>query len=109
MAKFCGMVGFGITEEDPAQTGVWTERIVLRRYRGDVVRAIRRRENGEGINDNVTVDNSISIVADTFACEHLNAIRFVVWNGIRWKVNSIELQRPRMILSVGGVYNGPED
>lgn len=106
MAKFYGKVGFsaGSHESTP---GVWTESIVERDYFGDVTRNTRRLQGTEYLNDKVTFGNEISIVSDPYALEFFHAIRYVEWMGARWKVTSVEVQYPRLILSMGEVYNGP--
>ena len=106
MAKFYDVVGYGVTEE--REDGVWAESIVERKYYGDVLRVARRYERGEQLNDNLNVNNQISIVADAYAYDHFFAIRYVRWMGALWKVTDVEVQRPRLILSIGGVYNGKE-
>lgn len=108
--KFYGIVGYCETVEGTGdKEGVWIPDVVEeRRYTGDVLRNNRRMDsNSESINDNLVVSNSISIVADAYAYEHFFAIRYVEWMGVRWKVTSVEVQRPRLILTIGGVYNGP--
>lgn len=107
MTKFCGKVGYVISEE--TSPGVFTEQIEKKTYMGDVVRNTYRWDRSEHLNDNLNISNSISIVADSFAYEHLPAIKFVEWMGGRWLVSSVEIQRPRLVLTLGGVYNGPED
>lgn len=107
MAKFYGEVGYHITSE--TSPGVWKESIVKRNYYGDIQRNYRRLENGDQTNDNLNVSNTISIVADAFAYSHFFAICYVEWMGTKWKVSGVEVSRPRLILTVGGVYNGPED
>ena len=104
MAKFYGIIGYSVTEE--TSPGVWTESITERNYYGDVIRNTRRWQPGEGLNDNLTINNIISIVADPFAYQHFHAIRYVKWMGASWKIDNIEVQRPRLILTIGGVYNG---
>lgn len=74
---------------------------------GDVVRNTRQLQAGESVNDDLSVSNSISIVADEFADMHFHTIRYVEWAGTRWKVSDIEVQRPRLLLRLGGIYNGP--
>lgn len=106
MAKFCGMIGYGVTEE--TSPGVCQEVVRERKYYGDVQRNYRRLENGEHLNDDLNVSNTISIMADAFAYEHCFAIRYLVWMGAKWKVTGVEIVRPRLNLTVGGVYNGPE-
>lgn len=105
MPKFFGKVGFGMTQE--TSPGVWVDKITERDYRGDVTKMVRRLEGSEYLNDNLTVSNTISILADAFANENFFAIRYVQWGGARWKVSSVEVQRPRLILTLGEVYNGP--
>ena len=105
MGKFCGAIGFSeMTETFP---GVWEEVITERSYYGDVTRNIRKWERGDGLNDDLNVNNLISIVADPYAASHFFNMRYAVWCGARWKVTNVEVQRPRLILTIGGVYNGP--
>lgn len=105
MARFCGKVGFGIPQE--TSPGVISDKITERTYWGDITKMARRLEGSEYLNDNISVNNSISIVADAFANENFFAIRYVQWMGARWKVSNVEVQRPRLILTLGEVYNGP--
>lgn len=106
MARFSGDVGFIESRE----TGLskWTQQETIRHYYGDITRVIRRLENGLGVNDDVTVNNEISIVADPYAQKHFFAIRWVEWQGAKWKVNSAEVLYPRLILSLGGIWHGNE-
>lgn len=105
MAKFYGAVGYA--ENIRSDSGVCEERITERKYRGDVLKNVRRLENSEYLHDDLTVNNTISIIADAYANQHFFAIRYVNWMGSRWKVTNVEVQRPRLILTIGGVYNGP--
>jgi hypothetical protein len=111
MARFYGRVGYGTTveveTEDGAGTGVWVDEIVEYKYYGDVVRKSRNLREGENLNFDLSVQNSISIIADEYANEHFFAIRYVEWAGALWTVSSVEVQRPRLLLTLGEVYNGP--
>lgn len=107
MARFYGVVGYGTTEEQPADSGVWEDVIVEISYFGDVIRDIKREEAGEGLNNNVAVNNAISIVADPYAMGHYFEIKYVQWEGVFWTVTAVTVQRPRLILNLGSVYNGP--
>lgn len=106
MAKFFGMVGYAITKE--TAPGVWTPVIEERPYYGDVLRDMRDYQNGDGLNDNLNISNEISIVADPFAYSHFYAMRYIEYMGAQWKVTKVNVQRPRLVLTIGGVYNGPE-
>lgn len=104
MAKYYGTIGFSITEE--TSPGVYEPKIVERNYYGDVTRFTGMNQKGESINDDVTISNTISILADPYTYENSSAIRYICWMGAKWKVTSIEFKYPRLILTVGGVYNG---
>lgn len=104
MTKYYGKIGFIKTEEtDP---GVYTEKTIERSYKGEVVRNNRRWESSQdSINSNINVNNSISIVSDDFVVNNMPFIRYVEWMGSYWNINSIDVQPPRLVLEVGGVYN----
>lgn len=104
MARFYGAIGYGVSVE--TYPGVWEESVDERFYTGDVIRNARRLEAGEKVNDDITVNNSISIVADAYANNHFFAMRYVEWMGVKWKITNVEVQRPRLILTIGGVYHG---
>lgn len=106
MARYSGEVGYGTTVEEPGDSGVWVATIVARPYKGDVIINNRKMEAGEGLNDDVTVNNSISILADKYAIEHFLDIKYVSWAGENWTVTNVEVRLPRLILSLGSVYNG---
>lgn len=105
MAKFYGEIGYGVSVE--TAPGVWQDDIVEREYYGDVIRNTRRLQDGQKVNDDILVGNSISIVADAYANEHFFAIRYVKWAGTLWTVSDVEVQSPRLLLQLGGVYHGP--
>lgn len=107
MARFFGEVGYGDTVETPTDSGVFKDVITETSYYGDVIRNTRKLEPGENLNDNITVGNSISIVADDYAIEHFFKIKYIRWAGTLWTVSNVEVRSPRLILSLGSVYNGP--
>lgn len=102
--KFHGMIGYGETVK--TAPGVYEDQITEKPYYGDVVRNSRQLREGEKVNDDLSVGNSISIVADAYANEHFFAIRYIRWAGTLWKVSDVEVQSPRLLLRLGGVYNG---
>jgi hypothetical protein len=105
MARFFGRIGYGETVE--TAPGVHQDDIVEREYFGDVIRNARNLKEGENLNPDLSVQNSISIVADAYANDHFFAIRYVEWAGALWTVSSVEVQSPRLLLRLGEVYNGP--
>ena len=104
MAKFYGAIGYALqTEQRP---GVWVDTIVEKKYRGDVILDQRRWQSAEKVNDNLNLDNTISILADAYAYTNSGNMKFIVWNDTAWKIQSINIKRPRIIIQIGGVYNG---
>lgn len=106
MGKFFGQVGYAETVE--TSPGVWKECIKARNYYGDVHTYTKRYESREQVLDNLEVSNQISIVADPYAYEHFATMRYVEWMGVKWNVKSVEVQYPRLLISIGGVYNGEQ-
>lgn len=104
MAKFYGAVGYGVPTE--IRPGIWEDKIVERNYYGDVIRNTRRLESSGQVNDDINISNEISILADPYANENFHLIKYVEFMGIKWNVSTINVQFPRLVLSVGGVYNG---
>jgi len=105
MAKFRGSIGYGITSE--TSPGIWEETIIEKNVSGDILQNFKRTDQGEGPIDDIKISNKISFVANPYAIEHFHLIKYVKWRGVAWKVSSIDVQYPRLVLNIGGVYNGP--
>ena len=103
MAKFYGVIGYAIQEE--TSPGVWSDMVVERKYRGDVLQNQNRWQSSEKVNDDFVIDNKLSIISDPFAYENIQYIKYVQWMGVKWKVKKVEIMRPRLILTIGGVCN----
>lgn len=103
--RFHGKIGYGIdTETSP---GVYEKKVFEKSYYGDVNRDTRRIQGGDTVNQGIAISNTISIIAkDDYAYSHFYDILYVVWRGSKWKVDSVEVQRPRLILTLGELYNG---
>ena len=104
MAKFYGKVGYGISKEKAP--GVWVDEIVERPYYGELVRNTRKMQMSDKVIDDINIANEISILADPFARDNFQYMRYVEFMGVKWKVTTIDVQFPRLILSIGGLYNG---
>ena len=102
--KWAGKIGFAVSVEE--SKGVWVETITEREYFGDITRNFRRLENGTSVNDNITVANEISIVADPYAVQNFHSMRYITFMGTKWKISTVEVVYPRLRLTLGGVYNG---
>lgn len=106
--KFSGEVGFwkGDVETIP---GIFKPKIEEKHYTGDIFRNNRRFQSAENQqNDNLVINNQITIVADLYMQSNMSSIRYVRWNGTCWKVNSVDINPPRLTLELGGVYNFEE-
>ena len=106
MAKYFGTIGFVETKE--TTPGVWEPKVTTRRYYGDLERRSRNRDNPSAINDDLRVNATISIVADPYALNHFHSMEFIEYSGAAWKISSVDVQYPRLILTLGGVYNGEQ-
>ena len=107
MSKFYGEIGYAVTKE--TAPGVYTETVEKRNYYGDLLRNSRSMQSAGQVNDNINISNEISIVADPFAMENFHSMLYVNYMGANWKVSNVEVKYPRLILTIGGVYNGQTD
>ena len=112
--RYCSKLGFRETKEkldaEGNPTSIWIEEITERVYKADVVSNTYRNQQSESINDDYKINNKLSVIAcDAFTISHLNSIIYCEWLGIKWKVTSVDIQRPRLIISLGGEYNETEN
>lgn len=104
MAKFYGKIGYAKTVQNAP--GVWDETIIEKEYYGDLIRNTSRyQQTSSTTNDDINISNNISIVADPYASENFQHMRYVEFMGAKWKISNVEIQYPRIILSIGGLYN----
>lgn len=107
MARFSGYLGYGFSEETAEGSGVWADRVVEKAARGDIQKNTRTLVGSDGLNDNIVVANTISVVADSYAIANYLNIKYLKQDGNLWIVTTVEIRRPRLLLTLGGVYNGP--
>lgn len=103
MAKFYGIIGYSETHE--TSPGIYTERIVEREYYGDVTRAYRRNQGSDKVNQDVILHHEFSVIADPYACEHYGFMRYICYGSVKWVIESVEFQYPRLVITTGGLYN----
>lgn len=109
--KWSGIVGFFIEEEvfkNGVGTGVWKKTITDKHYVGDILRDYRNVENSQQVNDNININNTISIIADRFIDDHIMDIAYISFKGYKFKVKGFTQNYPRLELTVGGLYNENE-
>lgn len=104
MAKFYGKIGF--FKEVETEPGIWENQISERAYYGDVIRNTSKFQSADQVNDDINVSNEISIVADPYANMNFYSMKYVEFMGAKWKITNVRVQYPRLILTIGGVYNG---
>ncbi len=103
MAKYSGKIGFAVLPLE-TEPGVWNEFIEERPYYGNVIRNARRLQTA-GVNDDIEITNRLSVIADAYAFRNFHMIRYVTFMGSKWKVTDVEVEYPRLLLSLGGLYN----
>lgn len=103
MARWYGEIGFGVTTET-AQS-VFSETIVPRKYYGEIIRNNRKLQTSDKVNDDIAITNQISILCDPYAMENFHAMRYATFMNSKWKITDVEVEYPRLTLSLGGVYN----
>ena len=106
VSNWYGKIGYADTVE--TAPGIHTQQITERSYYGELVRNTRRLETSGNVNDNLNISNEISIIADPFARDNFHRMCYIEFMGALWKITSVEVRYPRLILTVGGVYNGEQ-
>ena len=104
MAKWVGNIGFAVTVE--TEPGTYGENIVTRQYKGDLLSNYRKLQSSGEVHDDIRLANKVSIVADPYATQHYFNMRYLEFQGVKWKISDVEVLYPRLILTMGGMYNG---
>ena len=104
MAKWYGSIGYAETVE--VRPGVYKDEITELKYSGELLQNSRRLQSSDQLNDDINIANKISIIADPFAYQNFHTMKYVEFMGAKWKISTVEVNRPRLILTIGGVYNG---
>ena len=107
MAKWYGKVGYVVPTE--TKPGVYRPKVTEHNYYGDVLSNSRRVQSAEQLNDHIVIQNTVSIIADPFAMNSLQYIRYVAFMGANWEVSDVKVEYPRLILTLGGIYNGTNE
>lgn len=107
MARFSGKIGYATHEE--TEPGIWTELITERQYYGDLTRHSRKWGSSDGVNDNIQFSNTISIIADPYLYDNFHNMRYVIFRGIKWVIRDLEIDRPRVRITLGEEYHGDQN
>lgn len=103
MPKCSGVIGYALVGE--TQPGVWTEGITEKKYYGDIVRDNRKFDSGNEMNEDISITNKISVVSNSFMLENLSFMKYITFMKSKWKISSVDINTPRMIITIGGVYH----
>lgn len=103
--KWHGAIGYAETKE--TRPGIWEDSVTEKQYCGDVIRNSRRLQSSDKLNDDIVVNNEISIVSDPFLNQNFHKIKYIEFMGTKWTVSNVDVQYPRLLLTLGSVYNGP--
>lgn len=107
MSRFYGLIGFVVSAETEEGSGIWDDIPIEKPYRGVITKNVQKLDSSEYLNKNLNISNTISIIADPYAFNHLQNIRYIKWLNSCWEITSISVEKPRLVLTIGGVYNGP--
>ena len=103
MPKCSGVIGYALAGE--TQPGVWTEGITEKKYIGEIVKDNRRIVDQSEINGSINISNNISIISNRFMLDNMAYMRYLTFNNSKWKISSVEIKPPRIIITLGGLYN----
>lgn len=106
MAKYVGMIGFVRNEE--IEPGIWEDVVTEKKYRGDILKNNQRFAVSTSIEGELKITNQFSIIGNSYAFDHVSDIRYLEWRGNRWVVDTVEIEYPRLVMTIGGLYNGPQ-
>jgi len=104
MARYSGKIGYAIGSE--TSPGIWESQITECDCKGDIITARRSNQQGENVNDNIVLNSTFSVLGDAFSYDNFLFIKYITFMGVKWRVTAVEVVRPRLLLTVGGVYNG---
>jgi len=109
MAKYSGLVGY-ITQEE-SSPGVWSSVENPKLMKGDIIRQSSSfqsdgRTSSSKVNDDITLNHRVSLLGDAYAFSNYYTIKWIALDGLKWQVSSVEIQRPRIIVTLGGLWNG---
>ena len=103
MPKCSGVIGYALAGE--TQPGVWTEGITEKRYIGDIIKDNRRIVDQGEINGSINISNNISVISNRFMLDNMAFMKYITYMNSKWKISSVDIKPPRIIITLGGVYN----
>lgn len=102
MSRFSGKLGFVMTRE--TEEGVWLEDTIEIPVKGTIRRLYVRNDNNSSVNSNLRLTNEVSVLLDSKINTYLETLKYVIWKGSKWEVQSIGVSYPRLTINLGGLY-----
>lgn len=102
MSRFSGELGFVISRE--TAEGVWLEDRIEIPVKGTIRSLYVRNDNNSSVNSNLRLTNEVSILLNSKIQTYLETLKYVVWKGSKWEVQSIGVAYPRLSINLGGLY-----
>lgn len=103
MARYSGLVGY-VTQEETVP-GVWSPVENPRTMKGEIIRQSSTNPDHGKINSDISLNHRVSLWGDAYAFDSYYAIKWIQIDGRKWEVTSVEIKRPRIIVTVGGLWN----
>lgn len=105
--KFSGKIGFWVDDVE-VKPGVFHGHTIEKSYTGDILRNIRRYYSADNQqNEDMRLNVQLKIICDLFMKDNWSSIKYVLWNGVKWKVVEVDIIKyPDVTMQLGGVYNG---
>jgi hypothetical protein len=104
MNRYSGVIGIRRPPVE-VEPGIFEDVIEEVAITGSIYRRPARWAIGETAQDTLQMNQVISVVAPENIQNSLDGIVYATYQGRRWAVRSIEYNRPRLELSLGGTYN----
>ena len=102
MSRFSGKLGFVMTRE--TEEGVWLEDKIEIPVKGTIRSLYVRNDNNSSVNSNLRLTNEVSVLMNSKITTYLETLKYVVWKGSKWEVQSIGVNYPRLTINLGGLY-----
>ena len=108
--KWYGYIGFAESVQDPNDPTVYKNDIIEIPFYGDLKKLYKSdKEVANQINDNISINNIISVVANPFAMANFHKIKYITFAGTKWKITSVEVNYPRLEIYLGSAWNEEDD
>ena len=104
MSKFWGPIGIN---RGPVQTAPGILEVVIEELEvSGEMRQLQLRWPQARMQEGLSANHVLSIVTPEDSDIDFTEVVYIVWQSRKWSVTSIQYKRPRVELTLGGLYNG---